>query len=209
MIDGLSLSPQLSDLQTWQLQFDAVYASHPVIVSLIYLVVFTLITALCLPGASVLMLLSGASLGLWTGTLLGTLASALGATMTLLAVRSGWRARTEQRWQVQLDAVNTGLAQHGALYVLWLRLVPLIPFVPLNILCGLTRLSATRFAVTSFLGMLPGTAVYVNAGAQLAQLQSLDDLWSAPMVAAVLLLILLSSLPLLKPLGQRLRSLKI
>jgi uncharacterized membrane protein YdjX (TVP38/TMEM64 family) len=140
--------------------------------------------------------------------LLGTLASALGATMTLLAVRSGWRARTEQRWQVQLDAVNTGLAQHGALYVLWLRLVPLIPFVPLNILCGLTRLSATRFAVTSFLGMLPGTAVYVNAGAQLAQLQSLDDLWSAPMVAAVLLLILLSSLPLLKPLGQRLLRVK-
>jgi uncharacterized membrane protein YdjX (TVP38/TMEM64 family) len=208
MIEGLSFSPQLSDLQAWQLQFDAVYASHPIIVSLIYLIAFTLITALCLPGASVLMLLSGASLGLWTGTLLGTLASALGATMTLLAVRLGWRARTEQRWHTQLDVVNMGLAQHGALYVLWLRLVPLIPFVPLNILCGLTRLSVTRFAAASFAGMLPGTAVYVNAGAQLAQLQSLDDLWSPPMVGAVLMLLVLSGLPLLKPLGQRLLGLK-
>ena len=209
MIESWSFSPQLADLQTWQLHFDAVYADHPVVVSLVYLIAFTLITALCSPGAALLMLLSGASLGLWMGTLLGTLASALGATLTLLAVRLGWRARTEQRWQAQLDVVNTGLAQHGAMYVLWLRLVPLIPFVPLNILCGFTRLSATRFAAASFVGMLPGTAVYVNAGAQLAQLQSLDDLWSAPMVGAVLLLLVLSSLPLLKPLGQRLRSLKI
>lgn len=208
MTDWLSFSPALSDLQTWQLQFDAVYASHPVLLSLAYLAVFTVITALCLPGAAVLMLLSGASLGLWAGTLLATLASALGATLTMLAVRWGWRARTEQRWHTQLQEVNAGLAQHGWLYVLWLRLVPLIPFVPLNMLCGLTRLSATRFAVASFAGMLPGTAVYVHAGVQLAQFQTLEDLWSPPMLGALILLVLLTSLPLLKPLGQRLLRLK-
>ena len=208
MSDWLNFSPALSDLQTWQVQFDAVFASHPVWVCLAYLAVFTLVTALCLPGAAVLMLLSGASMGLWAGTLLATLASALGATLTMLAVRWGWRARTEQRWHTQLHEVNTGLAQYGLLYVLWLRLVPLIPFVPLNILCGLTRLSATRFAVASFAGMLPGTAVYVHAGVQLTRLQTLDDLWSPPMLGALMLLVLLTGLPLLKALGQRLLRLK-
>lgn len=200
MPDLLSgLAPSLADLQGWQMQFAAWFALHPLLTSLAYLGVFTLITALCLPGAAVLMLAAGASLGLLGGTLLATLASALGATLTLWAVRRGLRSRVEARWAKQLDTVNAGLVQRGAWYVLWLRLMPVIPFVPLNLLCGLTQMPARTFFAASFAGMLPGTAVYVNAGAQLAALQSLDELWSPPMLLALGLLLVLATVPLLKP----------
>ena len=206
MLESLGWSPSLAELQMWQQQFNAVYAAHPVIVSLVYVLVFTVVSALCLPGAAVLMLISGAAMGLWVGTLLANLASVLGACLALLAVRRGWRRQVEQRWRAQLQQLNEGLVHSGARYILWLRLLPVIPYAPLNLLCGLTRLRLLPFAWASFAGMLPGTAVYVNAGTELAALQSLEDLWSPSMLWALALLIALATLPFV--LNQGLRRLK-
>ncbi len=169
------------------------HAQAPVLVTLIWCAAFVVISALCLPGAGVLLLLGGALFGLGWGTLLGTLASAAGATLTLLAVRHGLRQRVAQRFGPQVQALDAALATRGTGYLFSLRLLPVVPYVAVNLMAGLTRFPARTFAWVSALGMAPGTAVYVNAGQQLGQLQSLAGLWSAPIVGS---LALLAALPL-------------
>ncbi len=169
-------------------------AAYPVTVVLAYFVVFALLTALCLPGAAALMLLAGAGFGLTWGSLLATLASTAGACLTMLGARYLLRHRVESRWAARLHQVNQGLQAQGAMYLLSLRLLPVIPFVPLNLISGLTRLPVWTFFWASAVGMLPGTVVYVYAGTQLATVRSVEQLWSRNLLAA---LAALSLLPLM------------
>ena len=181
----------LATIQQAQQGFQSYLSTHPAAVTGAFVALFTIITALCLPGAALLMLLAGASFGLFWGSVLATLASSAGATLTMLGARHLLRHRVEQRYPERLHAFNLGLQREGALYLLSLRLLPVIPFVPVNLLSGLTRLPATTFFWISMLGMLPGTALYVNAGAYLAQLQSMDQLLSPRTLATVMALGLL------------------
>ncbi len=166
-------------LQSAQAAFLAYYAAYPVLVGLGYFAVFTLMTALCLPGAAPLMLLGGASFGLAWGSVLATLASTTGASLTMLAARHLLRQRVESRFAERLDRLNQGLQRQGPLYLLSLRLLPVIPFVPLNLASGLTRLPLWTFFWVSALGMLPGTALYVLAGTQVHRVADLPAWWSA------------------------------
>lgn len=168
-----------------QAAFLAYYATYPVLVGLGYFVVFSVMTALCLPGAAALMLLGGASFGLLWGSVLATLASTTGASLTMLAARHLMRERVETRWASRLHTLNAGLQRRGLLYLLSLRLLPVVPFVPLNLVSGLTRLPLWRFFWVSALGMLPGTALYVYAGTQAHRLSSLADGWSASGLAGL------------------------
>ena len=188
---GFHQHMSLPELKSAQAAFAKQYAAQPVQTTLIYFASFTLLTACCLPGALVLMLVAGASFGLVWGSVVAVMASAAGATLTLLASRYLLRSRIEARYGNMLGTVNKGLADGGALYLLSLRLLPVIPFVPLNLLCGLTRLSLPVFFVTSLVGMLPATAIYVNAGVQLGAVGSLGDMLSPGLFGALVLLGLL------------------
>lgn len=168
--------------------FQGYYLAYPVLATLGYFALFTLLTGLCLPGAAVLLLLAGASFGLVWGSVVATLASAAGATLTMWAARYGLRERVEARWGERLRTMNLGLQRDGVLYLLSLRLLPVIPFVAVNLLSGLTRVPTGTFFWVSALGMLPATVLYVNAGVQLAQADSIQDLLSAQMLAALALL---------------------
>jgi len=174
----------LEFLQGAQEAFLAYYAAYPVLVGLGYFGVFTLMTALCLPGATPLLLLGGASFGLAWGSVLATLASTTGASLTMLAARHLMRQRVEVRFASRLDRLNQGLQRQGPLYLLSLRLLPVIPFVPLNLASGLTRLPLWTFFWASALGMLPGTVLYVLAGTQVHRVADLPAWWSASGLAA-------------------------
>ncbi len=168
--------------------FQGYYLAYPVLATLGYFAFFTLLTTLCLPGAAVLMLLAGASFGLAWGSVVATLASATGATLTMWLSRHGLRGRVEARWGERLHTMNQGWQQNGVLYLLSLRLLPVIPFVAVNLISGLTRVPAITFFWVSALGMLPATALYVNAGVQLAQADSIQNLLSVQTLAALALL---------------------
>ncbi len=176
----------------WALaQFQATLLAWPLLATTGYVLVFTLLTALCLPGAAVLLLLAGACFGLTWGCVIGTFASSAGATLTMLAARHWLRERVEGRFSQALGRLNQGLAMDGAWYLLSLRLLPVIPFVIVNLASGLTRLPASTFLWVSALGMLPGTAVYVNAGVHLAEVRSLDGLLDSRTLVALALLAVL------------------
>lgn len=172
------------------------YLAYPLLSMLGFFAFFTLLTACCLPGAAVLMLLAGASFGLVWGSVLAVLASTTGATLTMLASRHALRERVAARLGGRLQGLNHGLQRDGAIYLLSLRLLPVIPFVALNLLSGLSGLRTRTFFWASALGMLPATVLYVNAGLQLAQVNSLDGLLSTPALGALAALGLLPLLAL-------------
>jgi uncharacterized membrane protein YdjX (TVP38/TMEM64 family) len=176
-LDGRALM-HLETIKSLRDDFNALYARAPVIVSAGYFTLFALLSALSLPGSAALMLISGSTMGLFYGTLLSTFASAFGALLAMWATRAMFRDVAQKRFQSQLDTFENGVARDGLFYLFALRVAPIIPYFILNWIVGLTKMRAWPFFWVSFLGMIPGTALYVNAGRELGQLQSFSDLFS-------------------------------
>jgi pyruvate/2-oxoglutarate dehydrogenase complex dihydrolipoamide dehydrogenase (E3) component/uncharacterized membrane protein YdjX (TVP38/TMEM64 family) len=166
----------------------AVYASRPALVIGIYFAIYVAVAALSLPGAAILTLLGGALFGLWTGLLVVSFASSIGALLAMLASRYLLRSSVQARFGTALADIDRGVAREGAFYLFTLRLVPLFPFFVINLLMGLTTMRAWTFYWVSQLGMLAGTLVYVNAGTQLAQIRSLQGILSPGLIGSFVLL---------------------
>lgn len=178
----------LANLQQQQAQLTSFQAQHPWQLALLYGVIYILVTALSLPGATLLTLAGGAVFGLPMGLLLVSFASTLGATGAFLSARFVLRDWVQQRFGERLSAINTGLEKDGGFYLFSLRLVPLFPFFVINLAMGLTPIRTWTFYWVSQVGMLAGTAVYVNAGTQLAQLDGLGGILSPELIIALVLL---------------------
>ena len=174
-----------------QAQFAALYAERPWTVTAIYFAVYVVITALSLPGAAIMTLAGGASFGLVWGTVVVSFASTLGATLAMLAARYLFQDSIQQRFGRKLAEVNARLDKEGAFYLFTLRLLPVIPFFALNLLMGLTRMKAWTFFWVSQLGMFAGTVAYVNAGTQLARIDSLRGILSPALLGSFVALGLL------------------
>ena len=163
-------------------------AQHPWQLAALYFVIYVLVTALSLPGATLLTLAGGAIFGLPLGLLLVSFASTLGATGAFLSARFVLRDWVQRRFGDRLSAINAGLEKDGGFYLFSLRLVPLFPFFVINLAMGLTPIRLRTFYWVSQVGMLAGTAVYVNAGTQLAQLDGLGGILSPDLIIAFVLL---------------------
>ena len=187
---ALDLGRYLSfeQLKASQASFDQLYAQQPVMVAAVYFGVYVLATALSIPGAVIITLAGGAVFGLWQGLLLVSFASTLGATLAFLASRFVLREWVEARFGQRLADINAGVDKEGAFYLFTLRLIPVVPFFLINLLMGLTRMKTWTYYWVSQLGMLAGTAVYVNAGTQLAQLDSVRGILSPALLGSFVLL---------------------
>ena len=179
---------RLETLKARQTELRALYDARPLTVIAVYMAVYVTVTALSLPGAVILTLAGGALFGLWTGLVVVSLASTAGATLAFLAARYLLRDSVTRRFGARLDEVHRGMDRNGAFYLFTLRLVPLVPFFVINLVMGLTKMPARRYAWVSQLGMLPGTLVYVNAGTALGGLQSLSGIVSPQLLGAFALL---------------------
>jgi len=171
-----------------QADFEALYQQRPWLVIGAYFVVYVAVTALSLPGAAIMTLAGGAIFGLLAGTVIVSFASSIGATLAFLASRYVLRDSVQSRFGARLADINKGIEKDGAFYLFTLRLVPLIPFFVINLVMGLTRMKAGVFYLASQLGMLAGTLVYVNAGTQLARIESLSGILSPGLIGSFVLL---------------------
>lgn len=180
----LTLEAIKSARTTLQARVDA----QPVVAASAFFLVYVAVTGVSLPGAALLTLLGGALFGFWRGLLIVSFASSVGATLAFLAARHLFRASVQNRFGRRLAAINEGVACDGAFYLFALRLVPIIPFFAINALMGLTPMRAWTFYWVSQVGMLAGTAVYVNAGTQLASIEHLGGILSPSLLLAFALL---------------------
>ncbi len=178
----------LAYLKESQATFADLYAQKPLQVVGVYFLIYVAATALSLPGAAIITLAGGARFGLWWGTLIVSFASSIGATLAFLVSRFLLRSSVEAKFGNRLAEINKGVEKEGAFYLFTLRLIPVVPFFVINLLMGLTKMKTTVFYAVSQIGMLAGTLVYVNAGTQLAQIDSLQGILSPGLLGSFVLL---------------------
>ena len=156
--------------------FRDLYAQQPLLTAGVYFAIYVIATAISIPGAALLTIIGGMLFGLWTGILLVSFASSIGATLAFLVSRFLLRGWVQATFSSHLSTINQGIEKQGGYYLFGLRLIPLFPFWMINLVMGLTPLKTSTFYLVSQLGMLAGTFVYVNAGASIG---SIDEFSAA------------------------------
>jgi pyruvate/2-oxoglutarate dehydrogenase complex dihydrolipoamide dehydrogenase (E3) component/uncharacterized membrane protein YdjX (TVP38/TMEM64 family) len=181
------------DIAYLEAQRDAIFAfrdGHFWLSSAAYFFLYVLVAALSLPAAAIVTLVGGAVFGFWWGLLLVSFASSIGATLAFLLARTILRDWVQQRFGSFLEPINRGMEKDGVFYLFTLRLVPLFPFFLVNLVMGLTPIRVGTFYGASQLGMLFGTALYVNVGAQLGLVASVPGVLSIGVIRAIVVLAL-------------------
>lgn len=153
-----------------------------------YLGIYIFSTAVSFPGATVLTLAGGAIFGLPLGLVLVSFASTIGASLSFLVSRYLFRDFFQNKFKDQLNLINQGIEKDGGFYLFSLRMIPLFPFFLINLVMGLTKFPLLKFFFISQIGMLVGTFVYVNAGTELANINSLKEILSLRLLLAFSLL---------------------
>jgi uncharacterized membrane protein YdjX (TVP38/TMEM64 family) len=173
------------------------YAKHTALTVAAFMAIYIIQTALSLPGAAVLSLAAGAVFGSLFGTLYAVAAATVGATLAFLVARYLLREVVLRKFGPKLEGVNRELETRGFNYLLFLRLVPLFPFFLINLAAGLTRLPLKTFVLGTFIGIIPGGFVFVNAGASLASINTLRDVASPRVLGSFALLGLFALVPVI------------
>ncbi|MGD0283303.1 MAG: TVP38/TMEM64 family protein [Dissulfurispiraceae bacterium] len=185
---GLGQYFTLPYIKASQARFVTLYADHRLMVIAAYMAIYILATSLSLPGAAIMTLAGGALFGLLTGTVIVSFASTIGATLACFVSRSVLRDWVQNKFNDKLKTVNEGIEKEGAFYLFTLRLIPVFPFWLINLVMGLTKMPLRTFFWVSQAGMLAGTIVYVNAGKELAKINSLSGILSPGLILSFTLL---------------------
>jgi len=178
----------LDNLKARQTDIELYRSKHPALAVFLFCSIYIVFTALSIPGAVFLTLIAGAIFGLLYGTIWVSISSTIGATLAFLISRFFFQQAVKQKFGDRINNIEENLKKDGAFYLFSMRLVPAIPFFVINLVMGLTPIKTSQYILASWLGMLPGTAVYVNAGTQLSKLDSLSGILSPPIIISFLLL---------------------
>ncbi|MEX1298386.1 MAG: VTT domain-containing protein [Desulfotignum sp.] len=185
---GLQEYLTLEFVKTSQQRFQEIYSRQPVRVIALFVALYIPVIALNLPGATILGLAAGALFGALTGTVIISFASTIGASLACLVSRYLFRDWVQKNFGSRLERINEGIRKEGAFYLFSMRLIPVIPFFVINMVMGLTPMRLWTFYWVSQLGMLPGTFIYVNAGSQIARIDSLAGIVSPGLIGSLALL---------------------
>lgn len=156
--------------------------------SLIYFLLYVIVAALSLPAAAILTIAGGAIFGLLWCFVMVSFASTIGATIAFLIARSLLRDWVQSRFGKALKTINEGMERDGLFYLFTLRMIPAFPFFLVNVVMALTPISTASFYIVSQIGMLFGTFLYVNVGAELGLATSLPDIFNIGVIRAIVVL---------------------
>ncbi len=184
LVDYLSLSYIKESLEKYQ----TLYSEHRAGIIAGYMLVYILVTSLSLPGAAVMTIAAGALFGIIVGTIVVSFASTIGATVACFVSRFILRDWIQGKFGDKLKTVNEGVEKEGAFYLFTVRLIPVFPFWLINLVMGLTKMHLKTFYWVSQIGMLAGTIVYVNAGKELAKIDSLSGILSHGLILSFIIL---------------------
>ncbi len=178
----------LEFVKSQQAVIDNYYSQNPIKTGLLFFISYILITGVSLPGAGIMTLAAGAIFGLLWGTILVSFASVFGATMAFLIARYLFHDYVQEKFGKYLEPINRGMRKEGEFYLFTIRFIPIFPFFIINNLMALTPIKTLHFALISQIGMLPGTMIFVNAGTQLAKIESPGDVLSPELIFSFVLL---------------------
>lgn len=181
----------LDYLKSQQQTFLNFYEVQPIKTILIFMSLYILMTGLSLPGSIMLSLTAGALFGLWMGTLLVSFACTIGATLAFLSSRYVLHDFIQNKFKRQIKRINQGIEEEGTFYLFSLRLFPASPYVVINLVMGITPISVFKFYWVSQIGLLPGNFIYVNAGTQLAKVDTVAGILTPELLFSLVLIGLL------------------
>jgi len=170
-------------------------AGHAVLFAAIFVLVYIVQTAFSLPGAAILSLAAGAIFGVLQGTLFVVSGATVGAVLAFLFSRTLLRDWVVRKFGARMKGIDRGLRENGLSYLLFLRLVPAFPFFLVNIACGVTGLPLRTYALGTLVGIIPGSLVFVNAGASLAAIETVRQVASPRVLGSFALLGVFALLP--------------
>lgn len=168
--------------------FQVLVSENYVLYFVIFFVLYVIVTAFALPISLLKTLLAGALFGFWPGLILVSFASSIGSTFCFLFSRYALRNYTQNKFSKYLEKVNKGIETDGWLYLLFLRLSPIFPFFIINLVFGLTKMRALEFYLVSQVGMFVGTAIFVNAGVQIGNLNSIEEILTLKVIMSLTLI---------------------
>lgn len=164
------------------------YQQNTLVTILLFAACYVAVTGLSLPGAGIMTIVAGAIFDLLVGVVIVSFASTIGASIAFLLARHLFRDIVQRKFTNALQPINQGIEREGAFYLFALRLVPAFPFFAINVAMALTPIRLWTFYWVSQIGMLAGTFVYVNAGQQVGQLDSLSGILSPMLIGSFVLL---------------------
>ncbi|MEN2980999.1 TVP38/TMEM64 family protein [Tistrella bauzanensis] len=180
---------------------------HPLLAALVFGIGYAVAVAISLPGATLFSLAAGVMFGVVAGVGLVIVAATLGAIAVFLAARSALRPMLERRIsgdrRARLARMEAGFRRNAFSYLLFLRLMPVFPFVLVNIAPAIFGMSGRAYALATLIGIAPGALIYVSIGAGLGdllaagQVPSWSDLMSTEILAGLSGLAVLALLPAL------------
>ena len=168
--------------------FQVLVSKNYVLYFVIFFILYVIVTAFALPISLLKTLLAGALFGFWPGLILVSFASSIGSTFCFLFSRYALRNYTQAKFSKYLEKVNKGIETDGWLYLLFLRLSPIFPFFIINLVFGLTKMKALEFYLVSQVGMFIGTAIFVNAGVQIGNLNSIEEILTLKVIMSLTLI---------------------
>jgi uncharacterized membrane protein YdjX (TVP38/TMEM64 family) len=169
--------------------------AHAVLFAAVFVGIYIVQTAFSLPGAAILSLAAGAIFGVFQGTLFVVSGATVGAILAFLVSRTLLRDWVMTKFGGRMEGIDRGLRKNGLSYLLFLRLVPAFPFFLVNLACGVTGLPLRTYALGTLVGIVPGSLVFVNAGASLAAIESVRQVASPRLLGSFVLLGLFALLP--------------
>ena len=176
--------------------FKSLHSESLALTAAVFFMVYVAVTSLSLPGAAILTMVCGYIFGFLPGLIMISFASTIGATVSFLLARTLLRDWVQNKFSSQMETLNKGIEKDGAFYLFTLRLIPAVPFFVINLVMGLMPISTWTFYWVSQIGMLAGTAVFVNAGVQVGAIEelSVSGILTPELIGS---LVLLGILPLL------------
>jgi uncharacterized membrane protein YdjX (TVP38/TMEM64 family) len=194
----------LESLKANRADLEELRAAHAVLFAAVFVLVYVVQTAFSLPGAAILSLASGAIFGVLQGTLYVVSGATAGAVLAFLVSRTLLRDWVVKKFGGRMEGIDRGLRENGLSYLLFLRLVPAFPFFLVNLACGVTGLPLRTYALGTLFGIMPGSLVFVNAGASLAAVESVSQVAGPRVLGSFALLGLFALLPtILKAVKRR------
>jgi uncharacterized membrane protein YdjX (TVP38/TMEM64 family) len=185
----------LENLKANRVRLEDLRATHVFLFAAAFVLVYIVQTAFSLPGAAVLSLASGAIFGVLQGTLFVVTGATIGAVLAFLVSRTLLRDWVVKKFGGRMEGIDRGIRESGLSYLLFLRLVPAFPFFLVNMACGVTGLPLRTYVLGTLFGIIPGSLVFVNAGASLATIESASQVATPRVLGSFALLGLFALLP--------------
>ena len=185
----------LESIQAHKESLKLFVGDNVILATLLYIAVYVITTALSLPIAAVLSLLGGFLFGSILGTLFTVIGATLGAVVVFLLARYLFEDWFRKIAGEKVDKLNQEFQDDAFNHLLFLRIVPLFPFFLVNVAPAFTKIKLRDYFWGTFLGIIPGTFVFVNTGTALGDIRSTSDILSMQVLVAFTLLGLLSLIP--------------